>query len=86
MGEGQGARNIGTDMTLNQDIYSALYCSLVKVEYREKTSPNQKLSPSKTYILERPLRESIAQAPSADVTSHVWEDNTLHIDSQSALP
>lgn len=36
-GEGQGSYRIDTKMSLEEDVYSAFYCSLVKTEYREKS-------------------------------------------------
>ena len=36
-GEGQGSRRIDTKMSLEEDVYTAFYCSLIKTEYREKS-------------------------------------------------
>jgi len=37
-GEGEGKRRLGTSMQLKEDIYAVLFCSLVKLEYREMIS------------------------------------------------
>ena len=35
-GTGEGKRKLGTVMVLKEDLYAVLYCSLIKVEYRER--------------------------------------------------
>lgn len=35
-GAGEGKRRLGTVMVLKEDLYAVLYCSLIKVEYRER--------------------------------------------------
>jgi len=34
-GEGEGTRKLGQRLKLMEDVYTILFCSLVKTEYRE---------------------------------------------------
>ena len=33
MGEGEGQRNLGKQMSLSEDVYAVLFCGLIKHEY-----------------------------------------------------
>ena len=35
MGEGEGQRNLNKQLTLSEDVYTVLFCGLIKAEYRE---------------------------------------------------
>ena len=72
-GEGEGKRNLGSQLRLKEDLYAVLFCSTIKAEYREHESTEAEASD----VTQRPTEV----ATFAHLAPEIKKDTQVHDES-----